>query len=296
MVDGQAGNILQAQQRLTNFEQGTSDLKFRCITNRGDFARYLRERSDNSNVIKQGDTPLCGPAAFMHCIAGDRPAEYINYVLDLAETGTGSLGGLAVTPSEACRNAVSIGPRTDPVDWVALASLRDSFNANWRMRDFKSNIAGMTLGGAMQEWFAKTGWYANGVVNNTSSWRSRSFEHLIDINRRVNGHVCLLIRSAIIMSSAVSVADIGIDKIGKDTPKSASGFPDHWVVLKGHIRVGLKTPLHRHGLSADARHQALDFRVWSWGQKKFYPINNRIKNITPAKFLPYYYGYVSAQR
>jgi len=301
MAVGQAGDILQAQQRLDDFEQSKGNLKFRCIGGNGgraSFAKSLREQVRNSYAIKQGDTPLCGPAAFMHYIAGDRPAEYINYVLDLAETGTGRLGGLTVTPSDVCRNASpdAIGEGTDPVDWVALASLRDSSNAIRSMKSAGSEIAGMTFGSDMQAWFAKTGWYANGVVNSASIWSSQSFEHLIGINQRINSHVCLLIRSAIIVSSAVSVADIGINKIGKDVPKSASGFPDHWVVLKGHIRIGLKTPLHRHGLSADARHQALDFRVWSWGRKTLYPINNRIPNITPAKFLPYYYGYVSAQR
>jgi len=118
MTDG------QAKQRLENLKQSTGNLKFKCITNRGNFAASLEGRSGNSNAIHQGGTPLCGPAAFMHCIAGDRPADYINYVLDLAETGTGRLGGLTVTPSSNCLNATFI--ETNPVDWVALATYTSS--------------------------------------------------------------------------------------------------------------------------------------------------------------------------
>jgi len=127
----QTTGILQAQQRMKKFEQDKGNLKFKCIggdTGRAAFVASLQARSDDARRINQESTPLCGPAAFMHCIASDRPADYVNYVLDLAEAGEARLGGLSVKTSADCRNAVVAKDIIDPVDWVALASLRDTTN------------------------------------------------------------------------------------------------------------------------------------------------------------------------
>jgi len=229
-------------------------------------------------------------------VPSDRRDAYANYVLDLAEYGEGRLGELVIKPSAACCDAMAIGG-SDPVDWVALASLRDASNNFRSMSAANKNIAGMTFGGELQGWFDATKWFTGGVVN-TSRWTwSQSLENLIGINSRSDSHICLLIRSAIIHDSSISVADTGMKKIGKETPKSLTGFPDHWVVLKSRIQIGMKTPQWPGALNPDdVKTQRLHFNFWSWGQPELLKVNRRIPNITAAQFLPYYYGYVSAKR
>jgi len=46
---------------------------------------------------------------------------------------------------------------------------------------------------------------------------------------------------------------------------------------------------------AGLENKRLDFTFVHWGEKTT-SVNNRIHDITSAKFLPYYYGYVSASR
>gem|GEM_PF-3465698 len=229
----------------------------------------------------------------MYCIASDRPADYVGYVLKLAQEGVGNLGRLTVKPSRTCRNA-SITGRIDPVDWVALASLRDASNTFRDVSGPDDNIASLTLGSAMEDWFRATGWFS-GTSNNSFGLSSRRFDHLLGINQRVNSHICLLIRSAIIGPSPV---DLGINKFdGSGTPKTAHGSADHWIVLKGRIQIGNQTVLSSSMPNRDVlRNQELKFRFWSSGEAESYSISSRIPKITPAQFVPYYYGYVSATR
>jgi len=297
---------------LEEFKRSKQALAFACIdgaansvgSGRTEFAKALELRSSDPSLIDQDRTPLCGPAAFIHCIAKDRPEDYMRYVLELAMTGVGKLGNLTVRPSADCRNNASltrpglIGRAIDPVDWVALASLRDSSNAWLEMNGPDSNAAGITAGGSMASWFRATGWYPNGVSNSTyhfaKSFTEESFEHLLRINQRMNSHVCMLIRSAIIANSSM---DVGRNKFGKNTPKTWFGTPDHWIVLNmgNRIRIDQRIPpphgsLRPKGLG----NKPLDFSFWSW--RRTYHVSNRVPKITAKEFFPYYYGYVSASR
>jgi len=67
--------------RIEEFKRGTGNLVFSCINGREAFANKLRDRAINANLIDQAGTPLCGPAAFMHCIASRRPNDYVNYLI-----------------------------------------------------------------------------------------------------------------------------------------------------------------------------------------------------------------------
>jgi len=220
----------------------------------------------------------------------------------------GKLGGLTVEPGNDCRNASLLitdrhGARdaTGPVDWVALASLRDSSNLIFDMNGPRSDIAGITLGRAMADWFSATGWFPGGVVDATHYQASNPyynvFDNLLSVNQRVNSHVCLLIRNAIVHPDS----GIGINKLvgGSGTPKSGP-TADHWVVLKTRITLDHKTPpfpgMLRFFDLQELKSQRIDFRFWNWGDPSTTPVNRRIGNITAGQFLQHYYGYVSATR
>ncbi len=93
---------------------------------RGDVAEGLRRRLANPVSLDQGAATFSGPAAFMFCLLRDAPSLYVQYVIDLFERGQAMLGSLAIAPSAACRDAAPPTDRIAAVDWIALASLRDS--------------------------------------------------------------------------------------------------------------------------------------------------------------------------
>jgi len=286
------------RERIEQFKENNSSLTFACISDRQDFAKELEKRAFSPRLIDQSSTPLCGPAAFMFCVANERPEAYVNYVLDLAEKGEGKLGHLLVKPSDACRNSV-LAEKVHPVDWVALASLRDSSNKMLRMKRPSNMVAGITMGGALAAWFTATGWFHG--VNHAfyqSSKRQSSFKHLLNINQHGHGYICLLIRSAIVSNSLM---DTGFKKLGgSGTPKTFLGTPDHWIVLDGRLSIDQKEYLWSDMPNRkELMHKPMRLNFWHWGGSSFADkpccsIDDRIPNITPAQFLPYYYGYVSA--
>ncbi|MDR2093562.1 MAG: hypothetical protein LBP58_09675 [Azoarcus sp.] len=86
-------------------------LAFKCIDGKAStapeirderkkFVRSVEDRRDAPTLINQGGSSLCGPAAFMYCIAREKPDDFAAYVLDLALTGEGRLGNLKVMPGQ----------------------------------------------------------------------------------------------------------------------------------------------------------------------------------------------------
>jgi len=211
-------------QLLTDFTRGNEKLAFKCIDNRLLFAQALEQRVKEPWRIAQSGTPLCGPAAFMYCIAKDRPSTYVKYVIDLAEEGIAKLNKLTVEPGNACKNA-SLKESIHPVDWVALASLRDSSNAILPVSRPSVSAAGITTATSLAGWFSATKWFNASASTTYTSSQAQRFKHLLAINdRRTDSHICLLIRSPII--TRYSSSDIGLNKWnGSGTQKPLRAFP-----------------------------------------------------------------------
>jgi hypothetical protein len=129
------------------------------------FHNALNVRIKDPWKIAQEQTSLCGPAAFMYCVAKHRPHAYRDYVMDLALHGRARLGNLEVVPSDACRNSTPDGTGIDPVDWVALGSLRDSTNGVFSMTP-KAQTAAITTPANLEAWFDACGLF-NGTGNHT---------------------------------------------------------------------------------------------------------------------------------
>jgi len=280
------------RERLEKFRQANDKLAFACIANktREVFANELERRAIDPRLIHQGGTPLCGPASFIFCVAREYREAYVNYVLDLAEKGSGKLGNLTVKPSSACRNANdSLIGIVDPVDWVALASLRDSSNNFLPMSNPKSTTAGITSAAQLAAWFTKTGWFSGVDHSFFRSLFQGSLKHFLDINNHGHAYICLLINSAIING------DSSVDKV--------PSTPNHWVVLDGRVSIG-QEEFFWANMSKQKReellHKPLRLKFWTWGGeslsegKPCCSIDDRNPDITLARFLSYYYGYVSA--
>ncbi|MDR1424549.1 MAG: hypothetical protein LBI92_08095 [Azoarcus sp.] len=194
-------------------EQFIKAVEVRCIIN---------DVENGPLKINQGDSSLCGPAAFMYCVAREKPDDFARYAFDLALTGTGSLGSLIVKPKQACLDAerlkvekswLSRERTITPADWVTLASLRDSTGPVSSMTRVTSDFGGMTHPDALAGWFRKTGWFRN-VRNEARIGGHRDpLRHLLGINSLPLSYVCLLINANIMTRGVVF------------------RMPTHWVVL-----------------------------------------------------------------
>ena len=109
----------------------------------------------------QGPTSLCGPAAFFYCLLVDRPDLYAKCVIDLWEKGEAQIKSLRIKPSENCKKPKSlmreVSNYINGVDWITLASLRDSENMILDYDEESDKVAGITLEGKIKQWFLKVG-------------------------------------------------------------------------------------------------------------------------------------------
>ena len=226
-------------QKMINEFYAMPKLAFGCIDKEGStpadarqkFIKALEDRcvadpthTIGPRLIDQVSTNMCGPASFMYCVAREYPDEYAKYVLSLAMHGKGSIGSLTVSPPNAA--TVEIGGDIAPVDWVALASIRDDKTLS-RMTSAKTGIGGMTFPGPLTDWFNKTGLFK--ATNETSpvpkalftsgsgslDEPTTSLNDLLKINNSPADYVCLLVRA----------------RIFKAATSMALGNPDHWVVM-----------------------------------------------------------------
>jgi hypothetical protein len=300
--------LMPADKRIAEFRNHTGNFAFTCITkaNQQTFAEDLAIRVKDAFRINQQDAALCGPAAFMYCIAKYKADAYANYVIDLALTGKGSLGNLQVKPGKGCLQGVTevkaqqrngaLPPASSiaPVDWVALASLRDSSNTMMSMKSVKTQVAGITDGGTLAGWFNATGWYRSGA--HTNNFTPQPLDNLLKANQsRSAGPVCLFIQAKIIIQG-------GMDKFGKPGSPKVVPTANHWIVLvDDELNTGIRfdgshAPLNAHLAKPDWEKQKLFFNFYTWGSTTLYQLTKRNPNLTVGQFLPYYYGHVSAAK
>lgn len=97
-----------------------------------DIETYLQQHLTYPESIDQGNTSLCGPAAFFYCLASKRPDLYARYVVEMALygkvhlslEGTKSNGLTVDAPTTLLQSCQS----TNIVDWLTLATLRNGDN------------------------------------------------------------------------------------------------------------------------------------------------------------------------
>ncbi|MDR0563401.1 MAG: hypothetical protein LBG78_00505 [Azoarcus sp.] len=313
------------------FEQGKGDIVFTGFVqdesdingfSRKKVAAAIADRAKEPFKINQANAPLCGPAAFMYCVASHDPEAYKQYVVDLLTTGEGRLGGLHVKPGADCRRANL--PKTsgfiNPVDWVALASLRDSSNQFLDMNSVASSAAGITLPSQMEEWFNATGWFTGGgVCNDTNLVISKGLNNLLNASAlyKCGEFVCLFIVAQILNGP-------GIEKVlMPGVPKTVPGTPNHWVVLDSSVTIDNQPapfpgcsslnlsapppnstaknapnslpPVPATASAEELKTKRVTFNIYTWGERHR-PVTRKYPDLILGAFLHCYYGFVSAGR
>lgn len=233
----------------------------------------LRQRIASPWLIDQHTSSLCGPAALFYCLAKDAPQLYVQCMIDLFCTGSAIVHNLRLTPSSDCRNA-RVPTRMSPVDWVMLASLRDSSNSFFNYDSASDQLAGITLPGHLKRWFEQVGY--SSVQERSNLYFDGGTDNLIEAQNAFNANknVCLFISA-----KALSL------------PFSVSVIPNHWVVMSRPFLVG-SPPSSIYGQKLDdIEDKTFSLPVFTWGREK-YDLNE--KRLTVGEFGDYYFGFVSA--
>ena len=226
---------------------------------RSDVANGMRARLKNPELIDQASSSLCGPAALMYAVLCKSPYFYVRYITGLYDTGFGALGdsfGIAVRPGPDCRAADPSGELAG-VDWVALASLRDSENDFIDYQGPSDKAGGITMPVSLSLWMGKCGFADRKNETNVLMTASESnLKDAADLHR--GGHtVCLFCKGDTLRGTAGGVTTT----------------PSHWVVMTREAVISKNN---------------VTMQVFSWGQ--FFELN-----MPKATFFSTYFGFVSGK-
>lgn len=268
--------------RIPKFGASTAKGAFKHL-NRNTVAAELLERQKNAWKINQNASSLCGPASLNYILCRDDFDTYAHYIMDLYETGEGSLGTLKVKPGSDCK-AYKVPPaKISQTDWIGLASLRDSENSVYDYQSVEDEFAGITLGGALKKWFEATG--RSPVQDCSSTTATGKLHHLIaaDACKRAGMDVVLFIHADILGT----------------TPKKkwSASFPNHWVVMTSTLSIGGWPASHysKRGKEVNddekLHEEKVSLDVYTWGNGAW-----TIKGETVNTFLNHYFGCVIVPR
>jgi hypothetical protein len=220
----------------------------------------LRERVNDPIKQDQGAASLCCPASFFYCVLNYKPELYVQYVIDLFTTGKARIGSLEVKPGMACRVYQPPKEKIAAVDWVALASLRDSYNAILDVASVDDDIAARTREGEVAKWFRQIG-YA-GVRDDSNIFVSKGRKEIeaFDRDARAWRDVCLFVHTNILYDVK---------------NKLNSHFWNHCVVVD-------EPP--------DVKNGRISLNVYTYGEITRIP---KVGTLSVEEFSRNFYGYVS---
>lgn len=224
-----------------------------------------------SHYPDQGPTSLCGPAAFFYCLLVDRPDLYVKCVIDLWEKGIAQIKSLRIKPSESCKKPKSLmrieSNYINGVDWITLASLRDSENMILDYDEESDKAAGITLEGKIKQWFLKVG--ATILYSNVTYGFHINKDKLLRLvaykQQYPQSHIISLINAELIGGSSSGIP--GIKK-------------SHWIVWK--------TAPQSNGKDIDLNIKndvTITQKVVTWGK-----IDKKLEQSTLTDYLSYNFG------
>ncbi|MGH6926878.1 MAG: hypothetical protein ACREEV_01075 [Dongiaceae bacterium] len=229
---------------------------------KADVAAGARDRIADASKIHQGSSSLCGPTSLLYSLIKKKPETYASYVTQLYSNGSAKIGSLEVKPRSDTRNYKVPKDKIHPVDWMALASLRDSENLALSYSSVDDKAAGITMPGTLAGWFTKAGFTAKNVTNVVFT-KSKSDIEAADALRKQGYRVCLFINADMLY-------------VGKQNNKSV--IPNHWVVLSGPVNF----------FEGDR----MSLTVFTWGRgMRAVPETG---DLSVSSFLNNFYGYVAA--
>ena len=251
---------------------------------RTDLAQSLRERLNAPDSLNQGNTNLCGVAAFVRDWLQDDPVGYAWLAICLFERGVGSFsrggaGARVIRPSQELKNSVlaNVVDRNTsrpmaPADWIVMASLREDLNLslNYRADEgwlFWSDIRGLSSVGDVVNLFKRGGY--QDVRDYANWWVRYSANHLEVAGRYVAAGY-----------KVVLFIDYRLLTKDKQDTEALVATANHFV--------GLTSPI-----TFDPSRNSLTFDVFTYGNVQPVPEGG---GWMPVKTLErHYYGFVAAK-
>jgi hypothetical protein len=212
----------QAIDRLIAFE-GASAPGAWPFLDKAIIIQELRDRLANPFAINQGGQPFCGPAAVLFQLVRSQPDRYVELCQTLWTIGGFQSQNHWIPASDDLRQASSGNLRMGAVDWMVLATLRESENNLFPVEpnapDLIRNLTGMTKSWEMIGWVKEILGYTQVEYN----------------------HAYLLNDLSALQKSAAAIASGGtafalITAEGLLNHDWVIPVPNHWVSILGNIQ------------------------------------------------------------
>ncbi|OTA14399.1 transposase [Xenorhabdus beddingii] len=217
----------------------------------------IQNRLSKRNFPDQGGASLCGPAAFFYCLQMDRPDIYEQAARELWRYGKTKIGELEIKPGDGCRHPKGsfynqYGSRISGLDWLTLASLRDSENIIMDYDEVSDQVPGITAWWTLSDWFEKAGYEK--IFSNVGLSHC-NINDLVTLGDYYNKgyHVVTLI-------SAGMLSDFG---------NTETSGKNHWIVWEGVVRNYGKENITNNS----DFNQYVNLNLFSWGK-----VEPQIKN------------------
>lgn len=209
----------------------------------------LQERLMGKSFPDQGDTFLCGPAAFFYCLQIKHPAFYRMAVQQLWTSGEADIAHLRIRPDKDCLRPKNFfdkngQERISGLDWMTLASLRDTGNLFIDYQSPNDFIAPITMPSKLIQWFRLVGFPL------VKQYLLPGINDLFELNDYfVRGY------------NIVSLVSGGIID---GQPKPFKPLPTHWVVWSSTLNGKNNKPITKSIKGSDS----VNLTLFSWGENK----------------------------
>ncbi|OKP01721.1 hypothetical protein [Xenorhabdus eapokensis] len=224
------------------------------------FESEIQNRLSKRNYPRQGWASLCGPASLFYSLQMDRPDIYEQAARELWEYGRTKIGELEIKPGDGCRHPKGSFHYTyenreyekiSGLDWVTLASLRDSENMILSYDKVDYQTSGITAWWSLSDWFEKAGYEK--VFSNVGLSRCNLNDLVTLSDYCRNGY-----RVATLISAGMLK---GYD--GESSGKN------HWIVWEGAV----KNSQGEYITNNSDLSQPVNLKLFSWGK-----VEPQIKN------------------
>ncbi|MBD8165658.1 hypothetical protein IFU24_22770 [Erwinia persicina] len=178
----------------------------------------------------------------------DRPDVYKQAANELWLHGKTKIGILDISPGDGCRHPKGSfysgsSERISGLDWITLASLRDSENSIMSYDEVGDQVAGITMWGKLIEWFEKAGYEK--VFDNISLSHA-DVTDVIKLNSYVN-QGCRVVT----LVSAGMLSDYPGDSSAKN----------HWIVWESQVENNNGEVISKTA----SEDEKVNLRLFSWG-------------------------------
>jgi hypothetical protein len=200
----------------------------------------LRSRVNDPFQINQGGQPFCGPAAVLFELVRKQPLRYVRICQSLFETGYFQAASHWLSAPNELRQASRGDLHMSQIDWMVLATLRQSENLLFPVEpnapDMIRNLAGMTKSWEMRGW-----------IKEILGYRKSEYYHAY----LMNDVSALNQAAAAIQAGGVAFALITAEGMLQTNPPPIP-FPSHWIALLGNVSV---------------TNSQVSFDIYTWSKK-----------------------------